>query len=346
MRGAPTVPTVPNGATRETAIPEWRARLGHYDSTVTRSRKGRTSYRVTARRPRHMIGADSFGAVTGASNYDVRGWADEWVRYQCALALADGWVNESRDIAATFLPLLGTDAMSWEQLTYADASAIDRHGVARHRADITGGYFTSRDDIVRVVRGRRADGTPYRMIDRGRFGDAYSDRRVVRTTVARHVPRYRLTRVESARRRTTIHTSVLGPVVDLGRADRSDTPEWTRATITRLVSPSTVDGMVWHGLRLVPIADVAPSTGRQGKRDASRKVAREARRAPWADVADVVRPLIGAAGSYDVHGCRLMLGAPGATGRFRATVTYADGTTRTIQSRTADPVARALVMVD
>jgi hypothetical protein len=44
MRGAPHTPAVPNGGTRETAMPDDRARLGHYDTVPTRSRKGRTSY--------------------------------------------------------------------------------------------------------------------------------------------------------------------------------------------------------------------------------------------------------------------------------------------------------------
>lgn len=345
MRGAPHVPTIPNGATRETAIPEWRARLGHYDTVPTRSRKGRTSYRVTARRPRHMTGLDHERQVTSASNYDVAGWADEYVRYQCALALGAGYVNESRAIAATFAPMLGTDAMSWEAIVRDDASAIDRHGVARHRADIAGGIFHGRDETTRVIRGRRSDGTPYVMTDAGTFGDAHTDRRVSASTVARHVPRYRLTIPRGVKRTPDVRSTVVaGPLDVLGAPLADGTPEWTPATVSRLLAPSATDGMVWRGHRLTPATDptVRARTG-NAARDERRATVREVTRAPWSDVAAEIAPHIGTESTFTVHGVGVTLSAPGQTGRFRAHLVYADGSTRTVQARTADPVARAVM---
>lgn len=338
--GLPATRTTPNGRTPERSLPEWRARLGHYDAVATRSRKGRTSFRVTARRPRHMTGLDHDREVTSASNYDVTRWADDYVRYQVALAIGSGYVNEARDIAATFVPLAGTDAMSWEQVTRGDQSSVDSHGVARHRADIAGGIYNGREPIVRTIRGRRADGTPYVMTDAGTFGDAYTDRRIVPTHVAKHAPRYRLRLPRGVKRSaTTRATMVVGPLDTLG-APVHDVPEWVDATHSRLIAPSATTGKVWHGHSLV---DASASAVKARTGNEARDDRRTEARAEWAPIADAIAPHIGTAGSFDANGVTVTLTTPGATGRFRATLTYLDGTKRTLQARSAAPIARAVM---
>jgi len=347
MRGAPHTPAPPNGATRETAMPDDRARLGHYDAIPTRSRKGRTSFRVTARRPRHMTGLDHAREVTSASNYDVTGWADDFIRYQAALALGAGYVNEARDLLASFVPMLGSDAMSWEAIRHGDASDTDRYGVARHRSDVTADLARADAPTTRVIRGLRADGTPYRMVDRGSFGDAYSDRTATAPTIARMPARYSVRHAAGTRRDVPAivrETVVCAPVTDLGHAVRDDCPQYVPAVVTALVAATGIPGKVWQGHRLV---DAAPTSGkhRNAARTAARAEARAAApRAEWADAAEALSGAIAARTSeIIVDGVRVVFGTPGSTGRFRAVLTYLDGTTRTIQARTAAPIARAIV---
>lgn len=349
MRGAEHTPTVPNGATRETAIPDWRARLGHYDAIPTRSRKGRTSFRVTARRARHMYGVDHTGAPVEATSYDVTAGATDWVRLQCWLGAhssTPGDVTAARAIAAEWVSLLGTEAHSWEQVIRRDQSATDAYGIARHRADVTADLAPASTPIVRVIRGIGADGRPYARTDHGTLGDAYTSRSTYEPTTARWAPRYSVPMPRGVTRKpTTRQTVAEGPVASLGHAVRTDTPEWAPVTITSLVAPSHDDTRVWVGRTLVPTSAAAARRDGTAARAERRKVAREtAPRAEWADAADALSAAIDAGETTcTIEGVQVTLGRPGTTGRFRAVLTYLDGTSRTIQARTAAPVARAIM---
>lgn len=316
-----------------------------------RSNSGRVARRVVRAGRAYVTGPDPFRPDTGdairVDSVSLTKMADAWImlndpaatEHECTCTdltervqrfrkgkpvMRDGaYAYDVRSLrachCAPFPSLLGTELRSFAEIGPRDSFA---HAVADHRTDIAGGLFsTNRDGIRRVIHGRRANGRPYVSTEHGPLADVVSDRRVATVT--------KLTWI--ARSRVSVRARQSDPVDSVNPA----------TGVTELVAAHADRDLIWHGHKLVLRS--APK-GRGSKGQTARRRAVKAS-APWAPIAATIRAAMGeGSDSVEVNGVRITLGAPDAAGRFRATLAYCDGTTRTIRARTADPVARAAMV--
>lgn len=297
--------------------------LGHYDTIATRSRKGRSSFRVTARHPRYLVGTEAFRAEHGD---------DVSVDSITLTHQADAWIRQNDPDAETFPALLGTEARAFSQVIHAGNGAVDEYGVARHRADVSDGLAGLPRDVIRQYREDRLTARPTA---------PYTARQIARTRlVARRRKTdpgvaYGVTEGPTGRPRASFY----GVEID-ARSDGRATPFSERGGLA-IVSAGHDPSYVWVGHRKVL---------RSGARTAAeRKAAERARKAtpapvaPWAQTEAMLAPIAASterAGTC--QGVTVTLTSPDPSGRFRATLTFTDGTTRTIRARTLAPVARAI----
>jgi hypothetical protein len=179
--GFPVIVTAPSGSTREFALSDHAATMGHHASRVTRSRKGRTSFVVDAKRRGrlHAPITDEPSGLAAASSIDLVKLADVWLRrhddddgtWRTRIAGAEsrGYLVGSHDASfAQVTPSLllrgGTVANGKvHAATLADGCGMrgDAYGVAVHTADLAGwlggfdrAYLTSaeRDHDGRLIR--------------------------------------------------------------------------------------------------------------------------------------------------------------------------------------------------
>lgn len=309
-----------------------------------RSNSGRTATRVTRAGKVYVIGPDPFRddiELVRVDGITLTALADAWHaiyggEHECTcddltetrpiyrrgkMVVRNG-EPVTRTVAlrachcSPFPRLAGTDLRAYAEVTpeVRDASYVTP--TATHRTGIAGGLLSDSEHVSRTIRGRRADGTRYAVTEHGRYGDAITDRSVPTIDTASHPTRVRLSM----------------------RPRKSDPTESTRDGVTELVAPASDREHLWHGHRLIPRA----SAVRSGSDTRARRNARARAAAPWTPFVPAVRAAIGTTDPFTLNGVMVTLTLPGATGRFRARLTYCDGTTESIQARTPDRVARAI----
>ncbi|MCD6056528.1 MAG: hypothetical protein K0Q89_58 [Thermomicrobiales bacterium] len=315
-----------------------------HDVHSKRSNSGRTAKRVTRAGRTYVIGADPFrehGDPVRIDGITLTAIADAWHaihggEHECTcddltedrpiyrkgrMVIRNG-EPVTRTVALRachcdpFPRLAGTDLRAFAEVTpeIRDTSYVTPS--ATHRTSLAGGLVNDRETVARTIRGRRGDGTPYVMTEHGEYGDAITDRSVPTIDTASHVTRTRLSM----------------------RPRKSDPTESTVDGVTALLAPAADREHVWHGHRLVPRAGAVKSgSDTRKRRNAATRAA-----APWSPFVPAIAAAIGGTDPVVVNGVTVRLTIPGDTGRFRAHLTYCDGSTATIQARTADRVARAV----
>jgi len=169
-----------NGATPSRGIPEWRRMLGHFETRVTRSSKGRRSFIVTGAHQAVLVGPDPFRDVSDLVAIDgvtLALMADSWARH-----------NGCDDFPA----LIGTEAngRAYAQVIHAGVGAVDTYGIARHRADITDGLAGLPRHMISEARLHAVYGA-----ETNEHGEAQAGGRRQAAETARMPVRYSLTRL-------------------------------------------------------------------------------------------------------------------------------------------------------
>jgi hypothetical protein len=321
----------PNGATPYTGTPEWRiADRGTPDTIVTRTRKGRATFEVTAGHVRHMIGADPFRT----DDQDCFGRDNLYRIDHITLAqMADRWIERNDplhdkpctcdDLTHTVLVL---DKPSRRPLWQSD----------RQR------YLTAE----RVVRRCHCRAFPPLMgLDGGRR-NAWHEQGPATMSVGYRAAQGRLQRS----RRVTLRRRASDPgtpVYASGADTETDRPLYWAVidgNVQRIVSPHADQSLICVGHDIRRRGGTAhQSNGPRNARRAARRMETEAK---WAPELAVINARLAATDEPEVS----ITDFPGVTITIRrnagtrwAVQVVRGNDVKSFRTRTASPIARAVI---
>lgn len=310
---APERPVL-NGRTPHYGVPEWRAAMGTPESIARRSRKGRSTYEVTAAGRRYMVGRDPFtesGDLVMVDHRTLVDMADAW------MALHDSPDECSCDDLTAVLPTFRA-RVTWN----VPERGCQGPSLVSHDIERTG---------ERVVRIRRCHCARYQRLlglDGGRR-NSWQELTPGTSTNGRRPSRMSL---RAPRRRASDPGA---PITHDGRVVAYGT---SHGRLTELCAPTGDASTIWHGHTLITRANA------RGK-NVARATRREAARADWADESSVLVSALNATTEPTVEvtfpGVTVTIRRDAGT-RWAVTIVRGDETVR-IRTRTVGPIARAIV---